>query len=282
MAGLAEQQAARGKSNPTPQAGEETIDALMGGGEGGGGGGGGGGRGKISIVRCCTREEAPQCHLFCEGAHIYLPLPLKIMSSTSTAWNSLSSGEGMIHSTLMGLANGDQGIMDTWQTARGGLGNLWREKWSAIAGFTGPNGAAWALAKAGIATLPAKELTFDGIDFRSFQFQWSLVPLSKKDSDNVHKMIKKVQEHMLPAFASGVVGYPDLWAINWKDGRSGDTKALPIIKDSYVSKIDIDYSAAGGYTHVHEQCEPVAFLVSITFNEATLFTREDVKAEIYG
>lgn len=272
MSSIVEQQASRGKTSAPPADGE-TIDALL------SGGAGSGSRGNIKIVRCCTKEDAPQCHLFCKGVHIYLPLPLKIVSSTQTSWNTLQSEGGMGKDVMLGIAQNNN-LDYVAQTFGRGLGKLWDVKTGAVAALGGSK--QWLMAKSGVACLPAKELTFDGIDFRTFSFQWSLVPLNKGDSDNIHEMIKKVQEFMLPAFGEGIVGYPDLWAINWKDGRSNKTEALPIIKDSYVEKIDIDYSAAGQYTHVHEKCEPISFLVSMTFKEATLFTREDVKAKIYG
>ena len=251
--------------------GGETIDAMM--------NGGGDGPRNPTIVRCCTSSEAPQCHLFCEGAHILLPLPVKIQSSTGVKWNNVDSGKGgQITTALSGMwhtGNFKQAAATAFNDFKSEFA---RTKLSHIPVEAALDNMDFVFAHHGIAVLPAKELQFDGIDFRSFNFQWKLVPLDKKDSQQIHKFIKHTQEHMLPDMASGIVGYPDLWAINWKQSDQG----LPIIKDSYVKQIDVDYSAAGQYSFMHKDNEPVAFLISVSFVEATIFCRQDVKAGIYG
>ena len=247
------------------------------GGSGAGGSKNGGGK-SITIVRCCTSNDAPQCHLFCEGTHIYLPLPLKIMSNTHVTWNSVNSSDNVYGKALTGLANG--GSINELANSVGRTAKyLWGHKMNALMALGGIENSEFLFAQAGVAALPAKELSFDGVDFRTFQFSWQLVPLDENDSRQVHKMIKHVQEHMLPGAEAGIVGYPDLWAVNWKKGDKG----MPIVKDCYVSSITVDYSAAGQYTFVHNtENEPVAFNVSITLKEASIFTRDDVKHDIYG
>lgn len=260
----------------------DTIDSMMGGsGTGGSGSGGSGGKGgNITIVRCCTSGEAPQCHLFCEGTHIYLPLPLKIQSSTGANWNNVdSSSGGIIAKSLTGSWN-DGSFKAALSTAMNGLKQtVAQHKMNALMAAAGLESGEFLMAKHGVAAIPAKELSFDGIDFRKFTFTWRLVPLDEKDSKQIHKFVKHVQRHMLPSTAAGLVGYPDLWAVNWKQGDEG----MPIIKDAYVSQFDVDYSGAGQYTFVHNrQNEPVAFIITLSIIEATIFSREDVDAGIYG
>ena len=284
MAGIVKGQSPNGKTggrggSSLPDSGD-TIDAMMGGsGNGGSGSGGSGGKGgKVTIIRCCTSGDAPSCKLFCEGTHILLPLPVKIQSSTGANWNNVDSGSNFISKSLSGMWN-DQTAKSSASTAMNGImQTALKHKMNMGMVLTGMESAEFLQAKLGIAALPSKELSFDGVDFRKFNFTWKLVPLDENDSKQIHKFIKHAQRHMLPETSAGIVGYPDLWAVNWKP----DDQGLPIVKDSYISQLDVDYSAAGQYTFVHKKNEPVAFMITISLIEATIFSRGDVDADIYG
>lgn len=244
----------------------EDIDAMM----------GGGNKRKPTIVRCCTRAQAPQCVLkSAQGTRIFLPLPLKVATDTSVTWGNAEQG------TTSAVI--DAAFTDAWgqvQSAMEGAKNvLSAGKPGMVLDAIDPNNRKFVFAKSGKAVIPAKELSFDGVDFRSFMFQWQLVPLNEGDSRNVHKMIKHVQEHMLPDGETGIVGYPDVWTLEWKNVND---EAMPKIKASYIEKLTVDYSAAGARTYVHEGGESVAFNISVSLKEASIFMRKDIKQGIYG
>ena len=244
----------------------EDIDAMM----------GGGNKRKPTIVRCCTRDQAPQCVLkSAQGTKIFLPLPLKVQTDTSVTWGNAE--QGTVSSIIDAVWADHEGQMQS--AIEGAKTILSNGKPGMVLDALDPQSRKFVFAKSGKAVIPAKELSFDGVDFRSFQFGWSLVPLNAKDSESVHKMVKHVQERMLPDGERGVVGYPDVWTLDRVNVERG---SMPMMKDSYIDKLTVDYSAAGSRTYVHEKGESIAFLITISFKEASIFLRKDIQDGIYG
>ena len=269
---LTNARAARGKS--TPPTGGDEIDAMM---LGGNDGKGGNGKGP-AIYRCCVGKDNPYIHLYCTGVHIFLALPMVIQTSTQPIWQPISTGEGMGKAILSTLATGGGNFLNSMGEAIGFAANAIKNPIKSGAALLAGD-SSFLKAQHDIATLPAKELQFQGIDHRSITFQWKLVPLNAKDTQEIDKMIQQVQARILPGFAAGVMGYPELWVIEFGDGSKN---FMPVIKDSVCNQFDVNYSG-DGKTYVHnKQYAPVTYQITMKFTEATLFTREDVLMGIYG
>ena len=100
---------------------------------------------------------------------------------------------------------------------------------------------------------PYVEQVFGGVDLRSFDFNWKLVPRNKKESIAIQTIIKYLRSAAMPdtsdsfadEFQSAPIGVgryvdterwltvPKLFNIKWKVGRN-DIKSLPKLKNVYV------------------------------------------------
>ena len=134
-------------------------------------------------------------------------------------------------------------------------------------------------ARLGKAILPPKELRFQGISFRNFNFDWKLVPIDKKQSQEIEKAIYKLQYNSLPSASQGVVGYPYLWDISF---GPGNPHHLMYIKTCACTNITVDYSGAGRSVFHDRTLWPIVVNLSLSFTEQTLHSREDVEKGIYG
>lgn len=134
-------------------------------------------------------------------------------------------------------------------------------------------------AGAGAKRNPFQALIFDGVDLRTFTFNWTFVPKSRSESNNVSEIIRLFKYHSLPY-------YKDFKAGNVSAGGkaflSYPSVCLPLIKGvdtlvfkpCMINRVDVDY-AGGGELAFLEGGNPAAFKLSVTMQEMQMWTRED-------
>ena len=134
-------------------------------------------------------------------------------------------------------------------------------------------------AGAGAKRNPFQALIFDGVDLRTFTFNWTFVPKSRSESNNVSEIIRLFKYHSLPY-------YKDFKAGNVTAGGraflSYPSVCLPLIKGvdtlafkpCMINRVDVDY-AGGGELAFLEGGNPAAFKLSVTMQEMQMWTRED-------
>jgi len=131
----------------------------------------------------------------------------------------------------------------------------------------------------GRAANAAKYLTFKGIEFRKFQFQYNLVPQSRKESEDLDKIIKTFRQAMLPNIIStGFYDIPQSFDIQYVIKNSDGDKVKLIMhkfKPCNLEECNVTYGANGRYTLTRDGY-PANIQLSLTFSENEQVTRDDI------
>jgi len=155
----------------------------------------------------------------------------------------------------------------------------------------------------GQAINPSETLAFEGVDLKSYTFDWDLYPESKEDSDRIKQIIKTLKRRILPTTSGGGFGesaagllkgfgldagvgegsaihrmflrYPDAVYINL---IGVDPTHFPQFKPAMCTGMDVDYGAAGSMV-IAKGGRPAAVNISLSFSELVIHTAEDYGEE---
>jgi len=156
---------------------------------------------------------------------------------------------------------------------------------------------------AGQAINPSETLSFEGVDLKSYTFDWDLYPESKEDSDRIKQIIKTLKRRILPTTSGGGFGesagqllsgvglegavgtgsaihrmflkYPDAVYINL---IGVDPTHFPQFKPAMCTGMDVDYGAAGSMV-IAKGGRPAAVNISLSFSELVIHSAEDYGEE---
>lgn len=156
---------------------------------------------------------------------------------------------------------------------------------------------------AGQAVNPSETLAFEGVDLKSYTFDWDLYPESKEDSDRIKQIIKAIKRRILPTTSGGGFGrsagnllagvgldkavgpgsaihrmflkYPDAVYINL---IGVDPTHFPQFKPAMCTGMDVDYGAAGSMV-IAKGGRPAAVNISLSFSELVIHSAEDYGEE---
>ena len=157
---------------------------------------------------------------------------------------------------------------------------------------------------AGQAINPSETLSFEGVDLKSYTFDWDLYPESKADSDRIKEIIRAIKRRILPTTSGGGFGesagklldsvglsgggldkgspiyrmflkYPDAVYINL---IGVDPSHFPQFKPAMCTSMDVDYGAAGSMV-IAKGGRPAAVNISLQFSELVIHSAEDYGEE---
>lgn len=167
--------------------------------------------------------------------------------------------------------------------------------------FSGDIGKTIAM-DAGMAINPSETLAFEGVDLKSYTFDWDLYPESKADSDRIKELVRALKRRILPTTSGGGFGesaaslfpegairnaaesgplqrmflsYPDSVYINLV---GVDGSHFPQFKPAMCTGMDVDYGAAGSMV-IAKGGRPAAVNISLSFSELVIHTAEDYGEE---
>jgi hypothetical protein len=167
--------------------------------------------------------------------------------------------------------------------------------------FNGDIGKTIAM-DSGMAINPSETLAFEGVDLKSYTFDWDLYPESKEDSDRIKDIIKSLKRRILPTTSGGGFGesasglfpegaarqaaesgplqrmflsYPDAVYINLV---GVDGSHFPQFKPAMCTGMDVDYGATGNMV-IAKGGRPAAVNISLSFSELVIHTAEDYGEE---
>lgn len=112
----------------------------------------------------------------------------------------------------------------------------------------------------GQAPNPRTDVFFQGVEFRTHTFTWTLVPRNAKEAQNIDIILNAFQFYSLPSFGSGgassmssngyFMGYPYEWHVQMFSEMlpSGGTAKrskhhINTIDDSVITRVDIDHAS---------------------------------------
>ena len=130
---------------------------------------------------------------------------------------------------------------------------------------------------------PYKEQTFEGVDFRTFDFAFTFRARSQGDVNMIQKIITSFRAHSKPTYdgnngETGVFAYPKEFAIEFLTLDENDTYQtnmyLPELKMCVCTGVNTNFSGSGWRSFAGGA--PVDVSLQLTFAETEIITGEDV------
>ncbi len=128
----------------------------------------------------------------------------------------------------------------------------------------------------GFVKTPQLELAFKGINKRTFQYAFTMIPKSEQEAEMVQAIIKSFKSHMLPAMTLGNVrrlNIPDTFNIKYYYAGKENDK-LHKISECVLETMNVSYG--GDRYKAFENGQPVVTNLTLNFKEMDLVTREKI------
>ena len=130
---------------------------------------------------------------------------------------------------------------------------------------------------------PYLEQFFEGIGFRSFQFQHKLMAFEEKDTEIIHRMINAFKYHASPSLSKKGyrMTYPSQFNIRFNIGEDGErNKWLPVITRSVLENVEVNHTASDGWA-TFANGAPVDIELSLQFKEVQLVYKDHYASRAY-
>jgi hypothetical protein len=131
---------------------------------------------------------------------------------------------------------------------------------------------------------PNLELLFQGVNLRSFQFDFDFAPRDEKESNVVKEIIRIFKTSMAPRTGSNTEGAglfikaPNVFLLKYKSG-SQDHPYLNKFKPCALTSMGMNYTGSGSYATYADKT-PVHMKLSLSFTELNPIYNEDYNSSI--
>ena len=128
---------------------------------------------------------------------------------------------------------------------------------------------------------PNLELLFNGPTLRPFTFTFKLSPRSKKEAENVRRIIRFFKEGMsVKTASSGVfLKSPNLFNVKYIAAGASVHQSLPQIKKCALLGCDVDYTPDGSYMTFNDDAKTMtSYQLSLRFSEVEPIYSNDYKS----
>lgn len=212
---------------------------------------------------------------------IALPMPANYTVSSVIGYNNnfepadaakfadFAMGSGSAISKLKGAAAFKviQGV-----SSAGGLINSLMGKEGSFTGNDQQVGASQRIAQN-----PMKEVTFEGMDFREFNFEYIFSPNSVSEAALLREIIATLRYYTLPELALGRLYYifPGVFRFRFMIG-SRENIWIPAVGTSVINRITVNYSANGQTWSSFPQGQPIFVKLSMDVTEIEILDRTRV------
>jgi len=131
-----------------------------------------------------------------------------------------------------------------------------------------------------VKTNPFREVFFEGIDYRKFNFKYKFMPKNKHESDAVYKIINKFKEHMHPELAAGGAFflYPSEFEIAYYYNNE-ENKYFNKIATCALTDMSVEYG--GEQLSSFSNGNPTEINLTLSFRELELLTKETIREQGY-
>lgn len=229
---------------------------------------------------------------------IQLPIPQNISDTNSVGWgeDSINALSAYALGASADVINSDdfikgitdmfkQGFTDAKALATSGEGERLASAFfsSQAANVLGANTSfEGVLARSSGQILnPNKELLFNGVNLRSFNFSFPLAPRNKEESEDIMDIIRTFKENMVPkkSTAENINGLflktPNVFKLTYMTG-SEEHKFLNKFILSALVNMSVNYTASGVYMTYNDGSKtPVHMVMNLSFQELNPVYLED-------
>lgn len=221
--------------------------------------------------------------------HVFLPMPSSIKSDYSSQYSNEALGvtglaqagaTDIYNDKIKGILNNskpgkerNKAIADEIAAAGGvaasqspGALTNWMLDTFPLQGFS---------VAQGIARNPHLAVLFEGVRFRSFDFNWEFVPRNKQELDTLNRIIKHFKAARAPqysnVYANHLFTYPDEFEVEFHYPDYLFTFNACVMTD-----FSVDYTPQRASVFFREPKAPVAYGISMSLQETTINTRETI------
>ena len=248
------------------------------------------GKQTIDEITKLKKETAVENHI----QSVYLNMPSSVVFSEAVGWQGADMGvigalktgnvkgalEGGLLSQAGTLLGGGVGALAGAIPGISGLAS------TVIGGLVGSGAFQSGIENSfNIKANPYKEQTFQGVDFRTFDFTFTLRARSQSDVDVIQQIIRTFRANSKPTFekntGGAVFSYPKEFKIEFLTIDSNNSyetnEYLPEIKYCVCTAVNTNYTGQGWRSF--ESGAPVDISLQLTFQETEIITGEDVMGE---
>lgn len=141
----------------------------------------------------------------------------------------------------------------------------------------------------GIARNPFLAAQFEGVQFRSFPFEYNLIPKNKQDSETIEKIIKAFKYGMHPSYVefgtlkNALFQYPYIYKPQFTKSKYLFDFGFCVITD-----LSVDYHGGGDPIYADDNGDkiPMNIRLSFTMQEIEIITKESInnfsEKDLYG
>jgi len=226
--------------------------------------------------------------------HCFLYMPNSVQFSEGASWGATELG-GLGNLVKEGIRGGGS-ISDILKNFSGGVITKVGQAVALGAGAA----AAGTLGALGVASLfeglggglraagrftenPYEEQLFNGIDFRTFTFDFAFAPSNEAEGMEVDKIIKMFRFHSRPNFVGGFLKeglytFPNEFNIEFlmnKNNAFIEHPWIPSIYNCVCTNVSTNYSPEGFWVALRDG-RPVSYTLSLAFTETKKITQQDV------
>jgi hypothetical protein len=205
---------------------------------------------------------------------ITLPLPKGLSDSQSVRWGAESVGA---IGESIAAANSVQDFLKTSNVSEIGIQAILKTLESRAHPFQGLKEGAYL--KAGVAFNPFLAMTFEGVNFKNYNFNFEFFAKSKEESEQVKKIIDRFRYNMLPSYNEHtrvLFNYPNIFHISFMD-----SEYLFRFKPCILQDMVVNYHGQGDafYFDLNGKKIPASVNLSLSFSEIEIVTKNDYSDE---
>ena len=231
--------------------------------------------------------------------HCFLYMPASVTYSEGANWASEDLG-AVGNAISTGLKNTGGGVSNMLKNFGAGAGAEIAQAaavgiGAAAAGIVGMLGMGAMLGGIGaglksagrVAQNPYAEQLFNGVDFRSFSFEFVFTATNKEEYGQIRNIIKMFRKNSRPGYLThdgkdidALYTFPNEFGIFFKTMRNGKyvkNEHLPKLHDCVCTKVDTNF-APGGQWLAHHDGEPISISLSLGFTETQKNAQREIEA----
>lgn len=219
------------------------------------------------------------------GMTVFLPMPPGIAFGDSMSYSTIDLGViGQIGAETLSQMSGQNSIAAAAGAAAGGLAGSVVDKAKKFNAAAAASIAAKKLGASSVSNLidystkqviaPNTNSAFQNTSVRQFQFTFKMVSKSKKEAQDIDRIVNIFRIGMYPKGNDVILEYPSVWKIDFNNSDGSKNTFIPKIFSCYLTSMNAVYN--GGTNLYHTDGSPIETDITLQFQETRALTQEDI------
>tara|TARA_B100001250_G_C19800252_1_gene790718 strand:+ start:10 stop:1005 length:996 start_codon:yes stop_codon:yes gene_type:complete len=214
---------------------------------------------------------------------MYMPAQVSVKYNAKYQNTEMGVATSMVVDAAVVLGSGAEVDMAKLEKDAKGVGEALEKTAVGMVGDLGPGLKGLKEAaemRTGVIQSDRMELAFQGIDKRSFSYEFKMMPRSQAEADEIKKIINAFKFNMLPEFADGnrsgrSMTVPNTFDIQYMY-QNAENNYLHKISTCFLESMDVKYGGSRYKTFDGnaDGAPPVETSITLEFKEIELITRE--------